>query len=72
MKITLQVKAGAKIEKVEKIDEKNYKLWVKAPAKENKANEAVIKVLAKYFKVPKSEIIILSGAKSKIKLIELG
>jgi len=71
MKITVQVKAGAKVEKVEKIDEKNYRLWVKAPAKENKANLAVVKALAKYFGTAKSNVAILCGLKSKQKTVEV-
>lgn len=82
----MQVKAGAKIEKIEKIlhtpspanggshpslEGTDYKVWVKAPAKEGKANLAVMKVLVKYFKVPKSNVEILSGFKSKKKLIEI-
>jgi len=88
MKIFVQVKAGAKVEKIEEIlltppaesghlpsnegrKIKNYKVWVKAPAKENKANEAVVKVLAKYFGTAKSNVNILSGLKSKKKIVEV-
>jgi len=71
MKIFVNVKAGSKVEKVEKIDGRNYKLWVKAPAKEGKANQAVVKALAKYFGVAKSNIEIISGIKSKKKLVEI-
>jgi len=72
MKILVQVKAGAKVEKVEIVNKfHNYKVWVKAPAKEGKANEAVVKVLAKHFKVPKSSIEILSGFKYKKKVIQI-
>lgn len=78
MKILIKVKPGAKIEKVEKIPERllgekeaDFKVWVKEPAKEGKANEAVIKALAKYFNVPKSAVSIVSGATSKQKIIEI-
>jgi uncharacterized protein len=71
MKITVSVKAGAKFEKIEKIDAKNYKLWVKAPAKENKANLAVVKSLAKHFGVAKSKVSLSAGFKAKRKIIEL-
>jgi uncharacterized protein (TIGR00251 family) len=71
MRISLSVKAGAKTEKILKIDEKNYKLWVKAPAKEGKANEAVVKALAKHFGTAKSNVEIKSGFKSKKKIVEI-
>ena len=69
MKITIQVRANSKIEKVEKTGEQNYKFWVKAPTKENKANLAVIKLLASHFGVAKSNIEIIAGLKAKKKTI---
>lgn len=86
MKIIVQVKAGAKVEKVEETKSTppvakgdhlplvrgGYTVWVKAPAKEDKANAAVIKALARYFDTAKSNIEILSGLKSKSKVIEIG
>ncbi len=49
----------------------DFKVWVKEPAKEGKANQAVIKALAKYFSVPKSSVNIVSGAGGKQKIIEI-
>jgi len=71
LKILAQIKAGAKEERVEKIGEGNYKVWVKAPPLEGKANQAVIKTLSKYFKVPKSSVAIVFGFKSKKKIIRI-
>lgn len=51
--------------------EKNLKVWIKAPAKEGKANAELIKTLAKYFSVPQSSINILKGHKSKTKIISI-
>ena len=44
---------------------------VKEPPREGKANKAVIKVLAQHFGVPQNKVKILSGFKSKIKVIEI-
>jgi uncharacterized protein (TIGR00251 family) len=44
---------------------------VKEPPKEGKANKAVIKVLAKYFKVPQDSVRIENGFSSKNKVIEV-
>lgn len=78
MRISVKVKPGAKIEKVEKISEQllsekeaDFKVWVKEPAKEGKANKAVIKALAKYFGVSKSAVNIISGAAAKQKIVEI-
>ena len=48
-----------------------YKVKVKAPAVEGKANRAVIESLSEFFNVKKSEIKILKGEKSREKLISI-
>jgi uncharacterized protein (TIGR00251 family) len=70
MKISLRVKPNMKEEKVERVDDV-FIVWVKEPAKEGRANRAVIELLSEYFKIPKSQIVILSGMKSKQKIIEI-
>ncbi|MFI5205541.1 MAG: DUF167 domain-containing protein, partial [Candidatus Paceibacterales bacterium] len=42
MKIIVKVKPGAKEDKIEKIDESTYIIYVKAPPIEGKANAAVL------------------------------
>ncbi len=67
MKIEVYVKPNAREEKLEKIEDNQYKAWVKEEPKENKANLAVIKLLSRHFKVPPSLIALSGGAKSKKK-----
>lgn len=71
MRITVHAKPGAREEKIEKMGENRYKIWVKEPAEKNKANLASVKILAKYFQVPESSIKLLGGAKSKRKVFEI-
>ncbi len=71
MRLFIKTKPGAKIEQVKKIDETHFEVWVKEPPKEGKANEALLKVLAKYFGIPKSRLEIISGQASKQKIIEI-
>ncbi|MCX6791083.1 MAG: DUF167 domain-containing protein [Candidatus Gribaldobacteria bacterium] len=71
MKIFVRVKVGAKEEVVEKIDVNHFRVFVKALAQEGKANRAVVKILAKYFKVTQSQIEIKSGLASNQKIIEI-
>lgn len=71
VKITVKAKTNAKQEKVEKIDEANYIVAVKAAPIEGKANEAIMKALAKHFKIAPSKIRLISGEKSKIKRFEI-
>ncbi len=45
-----------------------YKVYLKKPAKDNKANIELIKLLSKYFK---SQIRIIKGLKNRKKVIEI-
>jgi len=49
-----------------------FKVRVTAPPIEGRANQAVIELLAEYFKVRKSAIKIIRGEKSKNKIVEIG
>ena len=71
MKIFVKVKPNAKTNTVEKIDENQYLVKVKAPSQENKANKELIKILAEYFNTSQSRISILQGLQSKIKVVSI-
>jgi len=71
MKINITVKPNAKVSEVIKIDENNFKIKVDAPPSDGKANERLIEILAKHFKVSKSSIHIIKGLKSKNKIVEI-
>lgn len=71
MKIKVKVKPNAKQESVEKTGEKDFLLRVKAPAREGRANQAVVELLSEYFNLPKSGISIVRGEKSKNKVVNL-
>ena len=47
------------------------KIKVKAPAVEGAANRELVKFLSKMFKIPKSEILFVSGETSKRKRLRL-
>lgn len=70
MKLTLTVKPNAKDTRVERVDETELKVWVKAQAKEGKANEAVVAAVADYLGIPKSRITIVKGLRGKKKVVE--
>ena len=71
MKIFVLVKAGAKENSVEKVDGTTYKVTVKAPPVEGKANKEVEKVLSRHFKCNLSQVYIVSGFKSRSKVVEI-
>lgn len=71
MKIFVKVKLKTKEERCEKTGENSFNIFIKAAPIEGRANESIIKILAEYFKVSKSQIKIISGLKSKQKIIEI-
>ncbi len=71
MKIIIKAKPGAKEDSIEKIDEANYTVSVKAPPIDGKANAAIVKLLADYFDVAPSLVEIISGHMARVKVIEI-
>jgi uncharacterized protein (TIGR00251 family) len=70
MKIQIKVKPNSRTEEVsQEID--SFIVKVKEPPREGKANQAVIRLLAEHFGVPQSQVRILSGFKSKNKVVEV-
>jgi uncharacterized protein (TIGR00251 family) len=70
MKIQVKVKPNSRTEEL--IQEGNSLIVkVREPPKEGKANQAVIKLLAQHFGIPQSQVRILSGFRSKNKLVEV-
>lgn len=51
--------------------EKILRVKVTAVPESGKANDALIKLLSAFFKVPKSKISLIRGASSRIKYIEI-
>lgn len=76
MKIFVRIKAGAKkSEFIETLTDDSgaliFKIAIKAPATEGKANAALIRFLAKSFDLTQKEITITSGKSSTNKVILL-
>jgi uncharacterized protein (TIGR00251 family) len=70
MKIRVKVKPNSRIEEVSREGD-SFIVKVKEPPKEGKANQAVIKLLAEHFGVSRSQVRILSGFRSRNKIIEV-
>jgi len=83
MRIIVKAKAKSREEKVERVTQPSlalnnikteltvYKVSVKEAPVGGQANEAIIKALAKYFDVAKSNIYLISGQTSKQKIFEI-
>ena len=71
MRIFVTAKTNAREEAVQKIDETHFVVSVKASPVEGKANIALIKILSRFLKIPKSQIVLRSGATGKKKVFEI-
>lgn len=70
-RVYVKVVPRASRNKVEKISEGDYKVWLTAPPVDGQANAMLLKVLAEHFRVPKSSLSILGGKTAKVKIIEI-
>ncbi|MBI2099043.1 DUF167 domain-containing protein [Candidatus Uhrbacteria bacterium] len=71
MKIFVAAKPSAKEEKVEAIDENHFRIAVKEPPSQGKANEAIIKAVARHFGISAQRVRIVAGASSRNKMLEI-
>ena len=68
--INIRVIPNAKKNNVSE-EQGKLKVHISTPAIDGKANKAVIKVLAEYFKIKKNDVRIIKGAKSREKVVEI-
>lgn len=71
LKLTVTVKTQAKKESVTKIRNGELVVSVHAPARDGKANQALVRILANHFSVTKSDVRILHGHCSRKKLVSI-
>jgi len=83
MRIIVIAKPKSKVEKVERVGQPSlglgdckselveYKVSVKEPPVNGRANDAIIRALAKYFDVAPSLVRLVSGASTKRKTFEI-
>ena len=72
MRIYIKVTPRASKNEVTKISEGEYKVKLTAAPVDGKANEALIAILAKHFKVAKICIKIVGGKTAKTKIVDIG
>ena len=65
------MKPGAREAKVEKMEDESYKVWVTAVPDNGKANAQMADLLAEYFDVAKSCVVIVTGKKSREKVVSI-
>lgn len=71
MRIYVKTSPRSSRNKVEKISENEYRVWITAPPVDGEANEMLISILAEHFNVSKSSLTIVGGKTAKIKIINV-
>ena len=71
MQKRVKVKPNSKQQSIKEETDGSFTIHLKSPPVDGKANEELIKILAKKFDLPKSKIRIKSGLSSRQKLIEI-
>lgn len=69
-KYLITVKPGSSQEKITESSPEELVVYLRAKAHDGEANEALVKLLSKHFKIPKTTIKIIRGQKSRTKLVE--
>lgn len=71
MRVFVKAKPRSREERVEKIDDTHFVVFVKEPPVQGRANVAITKALAEYIGVPASSVRLISGFSSKEKMFEV-
>ncbi|MFT3663168.1 MAG: DUF167 domain-containing protein [Gordonia sp. (in: high G+C Gram-positive bacteria)] len=72
-RVAVQVKPNSKKGPlIETADDGAMTVYVREPATEGKANKAVALLLARHFGVPKSSVVLVGGATSRLKRFTIG
>jgi hypothetical protein len=72
MRITVKVKPNSRINEFREISKDYFEAKVTVPPEKGRANQKVIELISKYFKVPKSNITLISGEAFKVKVFVIG
>ena len=65
--VVVRVKPGSRKGPLVEVNDGALTVYVREPAVEGKANDAVVRVLAKHLDVPRSRLELISGATSRVK-----
>jgi hypothetical protein len=69
--VRIKTHPGAKKEKIIQKTEDSLEIWLKEKPIMNQANEALIYILSDFFKISKSKIRLVRGAKTRNKICEI-
>lgn len=71
MRIYVKVSPRSSKNEVTKISEGEYKIKLTAAPVDGQANDMLIRILSKYFGVPKSSLTIVGGKTARTKIVDI-
>lgn len=71
MLINVIVNPHSRFEKIEKLADKNYRVFFNVIPEKGRANLRLINLLAEYFDVPKASVKVRLGKTAKEKVVEI-
>jgi uncharacterized protein len=71
MKIKVKLQPRSSINEIIGVVDDQLQIKVTAPPENNKANKACIELLSRFFRKPKSNIILVMGTKSRTKIFDI-
>lgn len=70
MYLKLKVVPGSITQRIEKLSEDSWRIWVKVPAENNAANTRVLEIIREAY--PNQSVRIVSGHHSPSKIVSIG
>jgi len=71
MRVSIQAKTNKKEEKIVQLGQDTFEVWTTKSPHDNEANMDIVRILSKYFDVPKTSIRLVRGVTSKTKIFEI-
>ncbi len=71
MMLEVRVQPRSSKEEILKLERQSYKVYMREPALEGKANDKLREMLAGHFNTSKSRVKIVQGGKSRNKIVEV-
>ena len=69
--VRIRLRPGARTEAIEGWHGGALHMRVVAPPRDNKANEAVVRLVAQALRVPRSRVSVITGARSRLKTLAI-
>lgn len=71
MKVFIKTKPNSREDRIKQTSENSFEAQIKELPVDGRANQALIRIFAEFLKIPKTRIKIVSGWKSKNKILEI-